>query len=67
MNAANNPFINAKMQAYEGEEPSEIDIQRIKRYIEKGRFDDLDRTHQRWVTHRLMPSLMRFGCYPPAK
>lgn len=53
------------MPQYDGAEPCELDIQRISKCMEEGRFDDLSREHQRWVTHRLMPSLTRFGVYPP--
>lgn len=53
------------MPKFDGAEPCELDIQRISKCLQDGRFDDLSREHQRWVTHRLMPSLTRFGVYPP--
>lgn len=56
---------DSPMPHYDGAEPCELDIQRIGKCMEDGRFDDLSREHQRWVTHRLMPSLTRFGVYPP--
>jgi len=60
-----NPFQGLPMPKYDGEEPSEIEIQRIRKNLEEGRFDDLSKELQRWVCHRLMPSLTRFGVYPP--
>lgn len=56
---------SSPMPHYDGAEPCELDIQRISKCMQEGRFDDLSREHQRWVTHRLMPSLTRFGVYPP--
>jgi hypothetical protein len=53
------------MPKYDGPEPTEIDIARIRKLIDEGRFDALPKEQQRWVTRRLMPSLARFGCYPP--
>ncbi|MGP0171212.1 hypothetical protein ACSVIJ_04940 [Pseudomonas sp. NCHU5208] len=53
------------MPKYDGAEPSEIEIQRIRQYLADGRFDDLGKDLQRWVCHRLMPSLTRYGVYPP--
>ena len=38
---------------------------RIQKYIEEGRFDALSRDEQCWGWRRLLPSLMRFGRYPP--
>ena len=60
-----NPFQGLPMPKYDGEEPSEIEIQRIRHHLAEGRFDDLSKDLQRWVCHRLMPSLTRFGVYPP--
>lgn len=60
-----NPFQGLPMPKYDGEEPSEIEIQRIRKHLEEGRFDELSKELQRWVCHRLMPSLTRFGVYPP--
>lgn len=56
---------NAPMPDYDGPEPSEIDVARIRRYVDEDRFDDLPKWQQRWVCRRLMPSLARFGTYPP--
>lgn len=56
---------NAPMPPYDGYEPDELSLVRIQRYIEDERFDELPKEAQRWVCRRLMPSLMRFGCYPP--
>lgn len=53
------------MPAYDGPEPSEIELRRIEKLLSNGRFDELSKEHQRWATHRLMPSLTRFGVYPP--
>lgn len=63
----NSLFANTKMPAYDGVEPSEIELQRISKLLEEGRFNELSRDLQRWATHRLMPSLARYGCYPPPK
>ncbi|HEJ4833930.1 hypothetical protein AAAC13_01630 [Pseudomonas aeruginosa] len=53
------------MPQYDGVEPSEIELQRIQKYIDDGRFDELSNEQQKWVTRRLMPSLARYGVYPP--
>ena len=53
------------MPHYEGVEPSEIEIERIRKFIEEGRFDELNDDLQDWVVGRLMPSLVRYGVYPP--
>jgi len=60
-----NPFQGLPMPKYDCEEPSEIEIQRIRHHLAEGRFDDLNKDLQRWVCHRLMPSLTRYGVYPP--
>lgn len=61
----NNPFEGLPMPPCDVPEPTEMDIQRIKRYMEEDRFDELSADHQRWVCRRLLPSLTRFGVYPP--
>ncbi|HBO4949124.1 TPA: hypothetical protein RJN82_004652 [Pseudomonas aeruginosa] len=53
------------MPKYDGAEPTEIELRRIQKMVEEGQFDELSKEHQRWVTHRLLPSLARFGVYPP--
>lgn len=60
-------FACVKMPYYDGAEPTEIDLKRIENFLQEGRFCELSREHQRWVTHRLLPSLTRFGVYPPPK
>ena len=60
-----NMFEGLPMPHYDGAEPSEIEIERIKKFIEEGRFDELSDGHQYWVVGRLMPSLARYGVYPP--
>tara|TARA_R110001592_G_scaffold29089_3_gene105849 strand:+ start:319 stop:522 length:204 start_codon:yes stop_codon:yes gene_type:complete len=60
-----NPFQGLPMPKYEGPEPTEIELRRIQKMIEAGQFDELSKEHQRWVTRRLMPSLARYGAYPP--
>ena len=55
----------APMPEYDGPEPSEIDITRIRKYIDERRFKDLPDKDIDWVCCRLMPSLMRYGTYPP--
>lgn len=59
------PFGDLPMPKYEGCEPSEFEIQRIKKYLEEGRFIELSKAHQDWICRRLMPSLTRYGVYPP--
>jgi len=56
---------NTPLPAYDGYEPDELAIVRFRKYLEEGRFDDLPQDAQHWVCGRLMPSLVRFGCYPP--
>lgn len=60
-------FACLKMPHYDGDEPTEIDLKRIEKFLQEGRFDELSRQHQRWVTRRFLPSLTRFGVYPPPK
>lgn len=60
-----NIFEGLPMPHYEGIEPSELEIERIRKYIEESRFDELSDEHQNWVVGRLMPSLTRYGFYPP--
>jgi len=60
-----NPFQGLPMPKYEGTEPSEVEIERIKKYMEEDRFDELSDGHQEWVCNRLLPSLVRYGVYPP--
>lgn len=55
----------APMPGYSGPEPDELALMRIRKYVEEGRFDALSRDEQRWVCRRLLPSLARFGRYPP--
>lgn len=56
---------NAPMPVYDGPEPDELSIARIQKYIEEGRFNELPTASKKWVCSRLMPSIVRFGCYPP--
>lgn len=58
-------FSDLPMPKYDGAEPSEFEIQRIKKYMEEGRFNELSKPHQDWICCRLMPSLTRYGVYPP--
>jgi len=62
---SDNPFASLPMPSCDVPEPMEIDIQRIKRCMEEGRFEALSADHQRWVCRRLLPSLTRYGVYPP--
>lgn len=48
-----------------GYEPDALALKRIELRLRQGRFDDLLRVEQEWVCGRLMPSLARYGCYPP--
>lgn len=58
---------DAPMPPYSGHEPDELALARIRKYVEEGRFDALARDEQRWVCRRLLPSLARFGRYPPPR
>lgn len=53
------------MPKWDGEEPSEQDIQRIRKFHSEGRFNELPRKDQDWLVKRLIPSITRYGCYPP--
>ncbi|MEI2804379.1 MAG: hypothetical protein V9G18_00035 [Albidovulum sp.] len=55
----------APMPGYSGPEPDELALMRIQKRVAEGRFDALSRDEQRWVCRRLLPSLVRFGRYPP--
>lgn len=55
----------APMPAYDGYEPDELAMVRIQRRVEQGRFDDLSKDENKWVFCRLIPALVRYGCYPP--
>lgn len=41
------PFANLKMPHYDGDEPAEIDLKRIEKFLQEGRLDELSRDHQR--------------------
>ena len=56
---------NAPMPAYSGYEPTELALKRIELRMKQGRFADLPLIEQKWVCGRLIPSLVRYGCYPP--
>lgn len=58
---------NAPMPAYSGYEPNELALKRIEMRMKQGRFVDLPLIEQKWVCGRLIPSLVRYGCYPPPK
>ena len=58
-------FVDQPLPKYDGKEPSEFELHRINKLMAEERFSELSREHQRWVTHRLLPSLVRFGTYPP--
>lgn len=45
---------------HDGIEPSEVDIQRVRKFMEEGRFGELSEDLQNWVCGRLMPSLVRY-------
>lgn len=55
----------APMPAYSGYEPNELALKRIELRMKQGRFADLPLIEQKWVCCRLIPSLVRYGCYPP--
>lgn len=46
-------------------EPSEIEIQRIMACAREGELRKVSEQHMDWICYRLMPSLVRYGCYPP--
>lgn len=54
-----------KTTAHDHYEPDDATIAEIIKCIEEERFDELPNESKEWVCHKLMPSLMRFGCYPP--
>lgn len=56
---------SSPLPQYQGYEPCEIEVQRIRKLLSQDRFVELSRANQRWVCHRLLPSLTRYGCYPP--
>lgn len=58
-------FAGVKMPQYDGPEPSELELKRIEKALQEDRFNELGADQQRWVTRRLLPSLTRFGMYPP--
>lgn len=58
-------FASCKMPQYDGVEPTEIELKRIQKTLQEGRFDFLSLDHKRWVTRRLLPSLTLYGMYPP--
>lgn len=45
--------------------PSEIEYQMIRKKMESYDVNDLSEEQQHWLFERLMPSLVRFGTYPP--
>lgn len=47
------------------QEPSEIEIQRMMSDVKLGGLGRMDLKHEDWFCYRLMPSLMRYGTYPP--
>ncbi len=46
-------------------EPSEIEIQRMIQLAKTGDLSLLAEKHMDWVCYRLLPSLFRYGAYPP--
>lgn len=46
-------------------EPSELDAQRIMKFAAQGELHKIPKEHQDWLCYRLMPSLFRYGVYPP--
>lgn len=47
------------------EEPTEIDAARLMRLGERGELYKAPKKHVDWICYRLLPSLMRYGVYPP--
>lgn len=56
---------NPVLAEYSGYEPNELSLKRIELRLKQGLFADLPLIEQRWVYGRLLPSLVRYGCYPP--
>ena len=56
---------NIILAEYTGYEPNELALKRIEIRMKQGRFTDLPLIEQKWVCGRLIPSLVRYGCYPP--
>lgn len=48
-----------------GIQPSEHELKQVEHALRTETFDRLSRRLQRWVCHDLMPSLQKFGTYPP--
>lgn len=53
------------MPKYDGPEPTGPELELIMAKMDKGLFDDLPAHLQDWVTDRLLPSMSRYGVYPP--
>ncbi|ELQ8317568.1 hypothetical protein [Pseudomonas aeruginosa] len=53
------------MPNYQGFEPSPCQVQSIIRELENGAWESLSEQVREWVTGRLMPSMARYGVYPP--
>ncbi|MFL1481394.1 hypothetical protein [Pseudomonas grimontii] len=53
------------MPTYDGPEPSEFELYRISHFLGQGRFCELNSVHQTFVCRRFIPSLTRYGVYPP--
>ena len=46
-------------------EPSELELQRAIRCFKDGRLDEVEKSLQDWMCYRLIPSMIKFGTYPP--
>lgn len=53
------------MPDYQGFEPAPCEVQTIIRELESGIWESLGEQVREWVTGRLMPSMARYGVYPP--
>ena len=60
-------FINAPLPPYDGPEPDSENLKRLTRLYDEQRLDELTPVEERWMYHRFMPCLTRYGCYPPPK
>jgi predicted metal-dependent RNase len=55
------PSLNGRVIA----EPSEIEIQGMIKQVKAGELDFIGHKHMDWLCYRLLPSLFRYGVYPP--
>lgn len=50
---------------YEGIEPSQTEVAYIANTLLNSNIDQLERRYRRWICHRFLPCVLRYGTYPP--